>query len=96
MNQRESIFAHPLVSEILATWPGAVVTMQEPNSYEVEGLYAGSAKGGEYLESIGKTDLAMLSEAEWMCFIESVVRGYEHKTMQLYSPNGEMPMGPPD
>ena len=38
--------------------------------------------GGEYLDSIGKTDLATLSADEWMTFIESIITGYHDK---LYS-----------
>jgi hypothetical protein len=32
--------------------------------------------GGEYLESIGKTDLAQLSLEEWHTLIEVIVTGY--------------------
>ncbi len=36
----------------------------------------GGAMGGEYLESLGRTDLAGLSVAEWQIFVEVVVTGY--------------------
>jgi hypothetical protein len=32
--------------------------------------------GGEYLESIGKSDLATLTETEWDTFVEVIVTGY--------------------
>jgi hypothetical protein len=39
-------------------------------------MIAGGQLGGEYLESIGKSDLATLTETEWDVFIEAVVTGY--------------------
>ncbi|MDE8347762.1 MAG: DUF6511 domain-containing protein [Acidocella sp.] len=70
--------------------------MKEPNRFEVEGIMEGAAVGGEYLDAIGKSDLATLSEDEYLTFVERVIRAYEEKCMSLYSPNGEMPMLPAD
>lgn len=78
----------------MSEWPGAVITMQEPNKFEVEGMYAASKKGGEFLESLGQTDLAQLDQDQWMSFIETIVRTYENTCMALYSPNGEAPFPP--
>ena len=39
-------------------------------------MQAGGQAAGEYLESIGKSDLAVLSTAEWSTLIEAVVTGY--------------------
>ena len=36
----------------------------------------GGEVGGEYLDSIGKTDLEALQPDEWLTFIEAVVTGY--------------------
>jgi len=36
----------------------------------------GGKAGGEYLESIRKTDLVALTEAEWDTFVEVIVTGY--------------------
>lgn len=36
----------------------------------------GGEKGGEYLDKIGKTDLATLTEEEWQQFLLAVVGGY--------------------
>jgi hypothetical protein len=36
----------------------------------------GGAMGGEYLDSLGKTDLAQLSVEEWHTLIEVIVTGY--------------------
>ncbi len=43
---------------------------------ETEAMTVGGQMGGEYLESIGKSDLATLTETEWGRFIEAVVTGY--------------------
>jgi hypothetical protein len=32
---------------------------------------------GEYLDSIGKTDLAVLTEAEWLTLLEVIVTAYQ-------------------
>lgn len=32
--------------------------------------------GGEYLDSLGKTDLAMFSKEEWETFVYCIVKGY--------------------
>ena len=36
----------------------------------------GGRMGGEYLDSLGKTDLATFTVEEWSIFIECVVTGY--------------------
>jgi hypothetical protein len=36
----------------------------------------GGAMGGEYLDSLGRTDLAQLSLEEWHTLIEVIVTGY--------------------
>jgi hypothetical protein len=78
----------------MTEWPEAVIKMQEPNKFEIQGMYAASEKGGAFLDTIGKTDLAQLSEDQWMQFIETIVRSYEEMCMSLYSPNGEPPFPP--
>lgn len=50
--------------------------MIDPTPNERAAIRHGGEMGGEYLESIGKTDLAGLSEAEWLAFVEAVVTGY--------------------
>jgi hypothetical protein len=50
--------------------------MIDPTPNERDAVAHGGAMGGEYLESIGKTDLAHLSEAEWLTFVEAMVTGY--------------------
>lgn len=50
--------------------------MIDPSPNEVEAMTVGGQMGGEYLESIGKSDLATLTEIEWDRFIDAVVTGY--------------------
>jgi hypothetical protein len=50
--------------------------MIDPTPNERAAMAQGSAMGGEYLDSLGKTDLAQLSIDEWQIFIEAIVTGY--------------------
>lgn len=50
--------------------------MIDPTPNESQAMTVGGQQGGEYLESIGKSDLATLSETEWDRFIDAVVTGY--------------------
>lgn len=51
--------------------------MVDPSEHEQAAIVAASPSAGEYLESIGKTDLAVLTEAEWLTFLEVVVTAYQ-------------------
>jgi len=51
----------------------------DPDEHETAAIAAASPMAGEYLESIGKTDLAALSEAEWLTLLEVVVTAYQDK-----------------
>jgi len=49
---------------------------------EAEALEAGGALGGEYLDSIGKTDLATLTGEQWTTFLTKIFAGYsEHMSV---------------
>jgi hypothetical protein len=48
----------------------------DPTMNEVAAALAGGRQGGEYLEGIGKTDLAALSAPEWQQFLLCVIGGY--------------------
>ncbi|CUH39027.1 hypothetical protein JSE7799_01746 [Jannaschia seosinensis] len=50
--------------------------MIDPTPNEAEAMTVGGQQGGEYLESIGKSDLVTLTETEWDRFIDAVVTGY--------------------
>ena len=91
MTRFRSIMQDPIVSAIMAEWPGAVVKMRDPNQAEIEGMIAGGDAGGAFLESIGKTDLAALDFDQWMSFVETVIRTYEKTCLSLYTNGGEDP-----
>ena len=50
--------------------------MIDPTPNEAEAMTVGGQMGGEYLESIGKSNLATLSQTDWGRFIDVVVTGY--------------------
>lgn len=50
--------------------------MIDPTPNEQAALRHGGSMGGEYLESIRLTDLARLTEDQWLTFVEAIVTGY--------------------
>lgn len=50
--------------------------MIDPTPNERAALSNAAQMGGEYLDSLGRTDLATLTTDEWEYFIEAVVTGY--------------------
>lgn len=50
--------------------------MIDPTPNEMQAMTIGGQHGGEFLESIGKSDLATLTETEWDLFLDAVVTGY--------------------
>ena len=51
----------------------------DPTPNEQAAIAHGGVLAGEYLESLGKSDLASLSLEEWNAFLEVIVTGYcEH------------------
>lgn len=46
--------------------------------YEQNALMDGSTKAGQYLDSIGETDLAKLEEGQFYEFFCRFMEGYEH------------------
>jgi hypothetical protein len=50
--------------------------MIDPTPNEKAAFIRGGQLGGEYLDSIGKTDLESLSPEEWLTFVEAIVTGY--------------------
>jgi len=78
-----------LVQAILAAYPGAIITtkrerdMIDPTEHEIDAIMASSEPAGQYLDSIGKTDLATLTEDEWYSFLEVVITGYQDRLAVL-------------
>lgn len=54
------------------------MSAQEFNRIETLAAIEGSASGGAYLESLGKTDLATLTPDEFQEFINEIIAGYRH------------------
>ena len=50
--------------------------MIDPTPNERAALLHGAEMAGEYLDSLGRTDLAQLSVEEWHTLIEVIVTGY--------------------
>ena len=50
--------------------------MIDPTPNEKAAVVNGGRMGGEYLDSIGKTDLETLEPDEWLTFVEVLVTGY--------------------
>lgn len=59
----------------LRIW-GDIRTMTDPNAVELAAMAHASDKAGEYIEALGKTDMALWSQQEWASFIEAVCGGY--------------------
>lgn len=57
--------------------------MIDPTEQEIEAIQAASEPAGEYLESIGKTDLATMTEEEWLTLLEVVVTAFSDKMAAL-------------
>ena len=67
--------------------------MPEPaalNTVENEAVIAASAAAGEYLEAIGKTDLSLMTEAEWHGFIGHTFKSVAGEVQRLFD-EGEVP-----
>lgn len=50
--------------------------MTDPTPYEQAAMEHAGGMAGEYLESLGKTDLAKLTPEEWATFINVTCTGY--------------------
>jgi hypothetical protein len=50
--------------------------MIDPSPNERAAIAHGGAMAGEYLDSLGKSDLAQLSVEEWHTLLEVIVTGY--------------------
>ena len=50
--------------------------MVDPNPIELAALGQAGARAGDYIDSLGRTDMARWSEAEWTAFIKVICGGY--------------------
>lgn len=58
--------------------------------YEQKALRLAGEEAGEYLDQIGKSDLAKLTEPEWHNFCEKMLTGYERNMRDIIA-SGEAP-----
>jgi len=65
--------------------------MIDPTPNEEAALAAAGAAAGEYLESLGRADLAALSVPEWQTLIEVIVTGYCDRLRDLAARDTERP-----
>lgn len=63
--------------------------MIDPTPNEKAAFVHGGEMGGEYLDSIGKTDLAVLTRDEWATFVEAVITSYCDHMRALAERDGE-------
>ena len=60
--------------------------MNELSEQEIAAIVATGPKAGAYLDELGKTDLAVMNEAEWLGFIETVVMAYADEMAKRHAP----------
>lgn len=66
----------PTCSRICLLIWGDTRAMTDPNAIELAAMAHASDRAGEYIESLGKSDMARWSAAEWASFIETICGGY--------------------
>lgn len=59
--------------------------MIDPNEHEEAALRHAGQTGGEYVESLAKTDLSAWSEKEWAMLIDVVVTAFQDNLREAYS-----------
>jgi hypothetical protein len=59
------------------------IKMIDPTEYEREAIAHGGVQAGEYLEALGKTDLATMTTDEWDAFVEVIVTGYVERLGEI-------------
>ena len=59
--------------------------MIDKNADEEQAMIAGGNAGGEYLDSIGVTDLVTLSVEQYRTYVECVVTGYVNYLSENWS-----------
>lgn len=64
--------------------------MIDPTKHEFAAMEAAVPTAGEYIESLGKTDLMAFSTGEFMTLIEVIVTAYTDRLREL-ADSGEPP-----
>ena len=58
--------------------------MIDPNTHELNALATAGAEGGAYIESLGKTDLALFTAQEWATLVEVIVTAFQDHLREVY------------
>ena len=69
--------------------------MTDPTEQERIALLTGGRLGGEYLDSLGVTDLARLDDDAWYQFLRCVVGGYQEALQQIQHASQGLPYDEP-
>ena len=59
--------------------------MIDPNTHELNALSAAGGEGGAYVESLGKTDLALFTAQEWATLVEVIVTAFQDHLREAYA-----------
>jgi hypothetical protein len=59
--------------------------MIDPNKHESQALSVACQSGGEYVESLGKTDLAAFTQEQWATLIEVAVTAFQDSLRAAYA-----------
>ena len=59
--------------------------MIDPNQHETNALAAACQTGGEYVESLAKTDLTSFTPVEWSTLIDVVVTAFQDSLRTAYA-----------
>ena len=59
--------------------------MIDPNKHETHALATACQTGGEYVESLAKTDLASFTPAEWETLVDVVVTAFQDSLCSAYA-----------
>ena len=65
-----------------AIWGDGRRKMVDPNEHELAAMAAASDRAGEYIESLGVSDMAQWTGQQWSQFIEVVCGGYVDELCQ--------------
>ena len=57
--------------------------MKDPDEYERSAIEHAGTMAGEYLDSLGKTDLATMTREDWQALIAVVCGGYVEKLAEI-------------
>lgn len=50
--------------------------MVDPSEHEIAAMRAAGVTAGDYIDALGRTDMATWSPAEWHGFVEAICSGY--------------------